>query len=252
MQQRGRYSFAREEAIARSGLTVQAAAKALQHSVKRGHLLKPRDSFYVIVPVEYRLAGGPPVSWYIDELMTAMKLRYYVGLLSAAAQHGASHHQPQEFQVVAEKWMRPMVVGRLKIHFLGSKYVAGAAVVRVKTPTGLMSVATPETTAVDLVRFSKAAGYLNHMATTLGELADLMHPRKLVGALDVAKDVPNAQRLGYLLEVLGRDRLAAAVHRWVGGKIERVQRLRSDLPAEGATVDERWQLLINMPVEVEG
>lgn len=35
---------------------------------------------------------------------------YYVGLLSAAALHGAAHHQPQEFQVVTNKQFRPAVL----------------------------------------------------------------------------------------------------------------------------------------------
>ncbi len=36
-------------------------------------------------------------------------------------------------------------------------------------PTGLMHVSTPETTVVDLVRFSKAAGHLDHVAALIAE-----------------------------------------------------------------------------------
>jgi len=35
--------------------------------------------------------------------MAAMELPYHVGLLSAAGHHGASHQQPQEFQVVTDR-----------------------------------------------------------------------------------------------------------------------------------------------------
>ena len=46
-----------------------------------------------------------------------------------------------------------MTAGRVKIRFFASQYVAKAAVTDVKTPTGTMRVSTPETTAIDLVRF---------------------------------------------------------------------------------------------------
>jgi hypothetical protein len=49
-------------------------------------------------PLEYREAGGPPASWFIDDLMRFLGQPYYVGLLSAAAIHGAAHQQPMVFQ----------------------------------------------------------------------------------------------------------------------------------------------------------
>lgn len=42
---------------------------------------------------------------------------YYVGLLSAAAIHGASHHQPMAFQVVTDKPTREMHAGKVTIRF---------------------------------------------------------------------------------------------------------------------------------------
>jgi AbiEi antitoxin C-terminal domain len=99
-----------------------------------------------------------------------MQLGYYVGLLSAAAVHGSSHHQPQEFQVVTDRSVRPITVGQTRIRFFASKFIDKAAVTEVKTPTGTMRISTPETTAIDLVRFAKAAGYLDNVATVLSEL----------------------------------------------------------------------------------
>jgi hypothetical protein len=97
LQSRGRYSFLRSEAICDSGLSSSAVSKALQRAVKRGRLVQPKKYFNVIVPLEYRAVGAPPVPWFIHDLMTAMKRPYYVGLLSAAALHGASHQQPRVF-----------------------------------------------------------------------------------------------------------------------------------------------------------
>ncbi|MFV2069397.1 MAG: type IV toxin-antitoxin system AbiEi family antitoxin [Pirellulales bacterium] len=121
---------------------------------------------------------------------------HYVGLLTAAAQHGASHQQPQEFQVITDRSVRSLVAGRARIRFFASKFVDKAATRNVKTPTGTMRVATPETTAMDLVRFARAAGHLGNVATVLAELASSLDPKKLLAAARLVNDVPNAKRLG--------------------------------------------------------
>src|SRR5687768_9910587 len=118
----------------------------------------------------------PPASWFIHDLMMAMERPYYVGLLTAAGLHGASHHQPQEFQVITNRPIRPITVGRSRIRFFASRFVSMAAVTNVKTPTGSMLAATPETTTVDLVRFAKFAGQLDNVATVIAELIPKLDP----------------------------------------------------------------------------
>ncbi len=251
LQTLGRYSFLRTEATRDSGLSAEAASKALQRAVKSGRLIRPKEYFYVIVPLEYRAAGAPPVSWFIHDLMKAMKLPYYVGLLSAAALHGASHQQPQTFQVMTDRSVRSVLAGRTRIRFFASKYVDQAVAMEMKTPTGSMRVSSPETTAVDLMRFVKAAGHLDHVASVIAQLAPLLEAKRLVAALAAVHDIPNAQRLGYILDVLRQRKLSAPVHRWVQPRIERFQPLRSGQPVDNARENRRWQLLINGPVEIE-
>ncbi|MDY0169957.1 MAG: hypothetical protein RBS80_25665 [Thermoguttaceae bacterium] len=55
-QSGGRYTFLREQAVAGSGLSPEALKKALQRLARRGRLLKVKNDFYVIVPLEYRSA----------------------------------------------------------------------------------------------------------------------------------------------------------------------------------------------------
>jgi predicted transcriptional regulator of viral defense system len=183
--------------------------------------------------------------------MGAMKLPYYVGLLSAAALHGASHQQPQEFQVVTDRSVRSLMGGRAKLQFFASKYIACAATQHMKTPTGRVKVATPETTAVDLIRFSKSAGNLDNVATVISEMIPLLNPRALLTAVRNLDDVPNAQRLGHVLDRLRRRDLSAPIHEWVERRHPRLARLRSVLPAGGADEDRRWHLLVNRPIEIE-
>lgn len=82
-----------------------------------------------------------------------------------------------------------------RIRFFASKFVEDAAVEEVKTPTGTMRLSTPEATAVDLVRFAKAAGYLDNVATVIAELSSSLEAKKLLAAVKLTDDVPNAQRL---------------------------------------------------------
>ena len=248
LQSCGRYSFPRAEALRNSGLSTEAAGKALRRAVKSGRLVHPKEYFYVIVPLEYRAVGTPPVPWFIDDLMAAMKVPYYVGLLSAAAFHGAAHQQPQVFQVLTDRPVRPVSAGRARIMFYASKYVTQAAVAELKTPTGAMRVSTPETTAVDLVRFVKAAGHLDHVASVIGDLAPMLVPKRLVAALRVVNDIPNAQRLGYVLDLLRHRELAEAVHQWVERRVERFQPLRPDQPVGEVRENRRWHLQINVPL----
>ena len=251
MQASGRYSFLRSEAVRDSGLTPNALSKALRQAVKDGRILRLKEYAYVVVPLEYRAAGAPPPSWFIHDLMTAMKLPYYVGLLSAAALHGASHQQPQVFQVMTDRSVRPISAGRTRIQFLASKFVARAAATEMKTPAGVMRVSTPETTVVDLIRFARAAGHLDHVAALISDMSTRLDAKRLIAAVRAVDDIPNAQRLGYILDQVRQRTISDALHAWVERRIERVQLFRPGRSSIGATEDRRWRLLINAPLEVE-
>ncbi|MGH7573003.1 MAG: type IV toxin-antitoxin system AbiEi family antitoxin domain-containing protein [Gemmatimonadota bacterium] len=56
-------------------------------------------------------------SWLIDDLMRFLEQPYYVGLLSAAAIHGAGYQQPMVFQVITDQPTREIRIGRQRIEF---------------------------------------------------------------------------------------------------------------------------------------
>jgi len=66
-------------------------------------VLKVKSYFYVIVAFEYLNAGGPPPSWFIDDLMRAMERPYYVGLLSAATHLPIAHPRSQDLRANVKK-----------------------------------------------------------------------------------------------------------------------------------------------------
>jgi predicted transcriptional regulator of viral defense system len=250
-QMNGRYTFLRREANDESGLSREATKKALQRLVGRGRIAKVKNYFYVVVPLEYVNAKSPPASWFIDDLMAALKLPYYVGLLSAAAQHGASHHAPQEFQVITNRYMRPITVGRTRIHFFTSKFAGTAATQATKTPTGLMRISTVETTVFDLVRFSKSVGQIDHVASIINELKKLIDADRLIRAVRIVNDVPNSQRLGYVLQQVGAVAVAKQLRRWVENQDPNNVSLRPGNPKSNLPIEGPWHVLVDQPLEIE-
>ncbi len=250
-QSRGKYTFLREEVLDRTNLSPEATKKALQRLVRKKRVLKLKDYFYLIVPLEYVAAGSPPASWFIHDLMSAMSLPYYVAVLSAAAQYGAAHQQPQEFQVVTDRSVRPIFAGRAKVRFFASKFVETAATRSIKTPTGNMQVSAPETTAVDLVRFARAAGHLSNVATVLSQLVPDLDPKKLLAATRLVSDVPNTKRLGYLLDNVGGESLSQPIHDWLKKQSPRPVPLQPGRGVSDAFEDRRWHVLVNQSIEVD-
>ena len=251
LQESGRYSLTRDEAAACLSLGDDALTKAAQRLVARRRLVAPRRGFWVIVPLEYRRAGAPPPDWYIADLMAYCGCRYYVGLLSAAALHGAAHQQPQEFQVVTDMQQRPAVAGRGRIRFFRKAALSAVPVAEVRTETGSMRVSTPEATALDLLRFLDAAGHVHHVASVLAELAEAMDPDRLLDAARLEQNVPNAQRLGFLLDLVGAGDMGAPLAEWVAERRPRYLALRPDRPLDRAAKDPRWRILVNASVEAD-
>ncbi|MFN3486312.1 MAG: type IV toxin-antitoxin system AbiEi family antitoxin [Planctomycetota bacterium] len=246
----GRYTFSRQEAERRLRRSRAAAYMALHRLVKAGWLVMPRSGFYVIVDPQHRAAGTLPPEWFVHELMKHAGRPYYVSLLSAAQFHGAAHHRPQEFQVVIpERAVRPIQAGNVQIRFYGKGSFDRSQTQDAKTPTGLMKVATPETTAWDLVRYFKAAGGLENVVTVLSELAEKFDEKRLRDTVKRHGEVIVAQRLGYLLDRIGRRNLSKGLAAWVADAPLRP--LDPGTPVDGASESRRWRLLVNVALEPE-
>ena len=66
-QESGRYTFVREEALRELNINAENLKRAVKRLTERGRIAVPRRGFYVIVPLEYRVAGAPPSSWLIHQ-----------------------------------------------------------------------------------------------------------------------------------------------------------------------------------------
>jgi predicted transcriptional regulator of viral defense system len=250
LQAAGRYTFVREDLVDFSGRSQVAVDAALRRLKQKSRLQSPRRGFFVIVPVEYRSAGCPPAPWFVADLMRFLGQPYYVGILSAAALYGAAHQQPMSFQVVTDRPTRPALAGRVRIEFHMSGVLAGTPVVEMQTDTGSMCVATPEATAFDLVRYQPAAGYLDNAVTVLTELAERMRPDALA-ACARKQAAPDAQRVGYLLERLGRQALADSVWDGLSGQRLRAVLLVPKRTRGRAKPHPRWLVVPNWKLQVD-
>lgn len=249
-QAAGRYTFISAEA--RTALQVSEIAfdNALRRLKERGRLVVPRRGFFVIVPTEYRTAGAPPPPWFIDDLMRFLAQPYYVGLLSAAALHGASHQQPMVFQLVTDRPTRSALVGRARIEFHMNRGVTDAPVADTRTETGSMRVSTPEATAFDLVKFHAVCGGWSNVATVLAELAEGLDAEALY-ALASANRTPDIQRLGFLLDQANRPRLADSLLRALAMRRYRPVLLARDMPRAGALPSPPWRVVPNVRIELD-
>lgn len=252
LQQSGRYTFRRQDAIRDLPLSPLAVKRAAERLLVQGRLVAPRRGLFVIVPLEYKSAGAPPPSWFIDALMGFHAAPYYVCLLSAAALHGAAAQQPQEFQVMTNRQLRPATAGRGRIRFLMKKNLEKTPTEPVKTETGSMRVSTPEATAVDLVRYVEYAGGWSNVAEVLGDLAEKLESNRLMEVARANDDFAAAQRLGFLLEKAGAVDKMAPLLQWVEGEKPRAVPLRPDRSYAGAPRDARWRLFLNEEIEVAG
>ncbi|MCZ7650345.1 MAG: type IV toxin-antitoxin system AbiEi family antitoxin [Thermoanaerobaculia bacterium] len=249
LQARGRYTFVRSELIAAGGRAGPALEAALRRLRGKRRIATPRRGFHVVVPLEYREAGCPPASWFVDDLLRALRQPYYVGLLSAAALHGAAHQQPISFQVVTDRPARPAVAGRVRIVFFQARRIAAVPVEERVTETGTMRVSTPEATAFDLVHLPHGAGGWSQIATVLGELADRIAGEKLA-LLAPTYPVPVVQRLGFLLEALGRESLAARLAESLPGRrVRPVLLAPRERSLRTEKMSEPWKVVPNVALE---
>jgi hypothetical protein len=255
----GRAVFTRDEAVAALGITPRGFLKAAEREQRRHALINPRHGFYVVVPPQYLSWGAPPPDWYIDDLMRHEGHPYYVGLLKAAELHGATHQAVMEFQVVTDKRLPKIRAGRSLISFLYRKDMdrVAEAVIDRKTDTGRMRVSSPALTALDLIRYSHAAGTIDSIATVLADLGSKIDSARLA-KLEPASERTVIQRLGYLLDHLKfteqgnvlHDRLQQAKPLpWV--ELEPGRNRHAELSSGPIERNARWHVIVRHRPEID-
>ena len=248
---RGRHFVTTAEAAALLGVEESKVHLSFHRSRDARKIVSVTKGGWVPVPPEYRDAGAPPPIHYIDQLMRHLDHPYYVGLLSAARLHGASHQVPMVLQVVTPALLRGRRIGGSRIQFIRRAATAHRPVQQHNVSTGRVTIATPETTALDIVEAPDLAAGLGNVGNVLGELVieGLIDDDRLAAA---AARYPStvAQRAGHLIEHMAEEVGTAIELDELAAQIEgRDYTMLDPRSGERGPRDERWRVVINTDVE---
>lgn len=215
----------------------------------KGRFVSPSRGLWVLVPPDRLAWGAPEPVAYLDALMAHLNAGYYVGWLSAAALHGASHQAPQVFQVAVSRRVEERQVGRSRLRFLVRGAVGSVPTSRIATSGGIATVSTPGATMLDVMEDLDEASGLDNAVTVAVELA--RENEGFMGDVLAAARLHSdsaVRRLGWALdEVAG-----------IGGldELERVAAGTATSPSllsphspRTSHVNRRWMLNVNKEVD---
>jgi predicted transcriptional regulator of viral defense system len=254
IQSGGKLYFSLDDIRKKFTTNYETAIKfSLNKLFKKGKIVSVSKGFYLIIPPEYQNRKILPTELFIDALFKYLNKPYYLGLLSAAVFHGASHQQAMESYVISNKPpIRKTKVEGLKINYLVKSVMSGYGIEKKKTDTGYFNISNAELTALDLIEYQNRIGGLNRAATVLYELSESMKPDKLREVLKNNVALSVLQRLGYLLDiVLEKKELAAVLKVFLSDKkIFRVP-LKPNIKKEGFPIHPEWKIIENYKIETD-
>jgi predicted transcriptional regulator of viral defense system len=174
-------------------------------------------------------SGAPPLEAWLHQYMSAaLKVPYYVGLLSAAETYGIAPYAVTLTQVMVPTQRRPVTVGRQKFVFHTRTNITAMPTQWHETPEGRFRVSTPELTMLELVRRQDIVGGIARVRDVIRRIAAFARAEGLATTLDVCKDIPSAQRLGSILQIEGSS-LVDTVATWLNGRPKRTVTLAAGL-----------------------
>lgn len=238
-----------DELARNAGLTPLAVRRQLSRLGARTVRVPGRPAAALILSPEDAANGAPPPAAWLDAFFRLRNEPYYVGLLSAAALHGSSAQAVQVTQVLVTRPARAFVLGRVRLHFFVKKDVVATPRIELPGLLAPLAVSTPEATALDLIAFQSRLGGIERVTEVIAGLLPRMSAAGLNAALQAEPALAVRQRLGYVLEVLGSQRLAAKVHTSLPERLTPV-RLKPDgrggAPSKSPDLEERWAVYDNV------
>jgi predicted transcriptional regulator of viral defense system len=240
-----------DQAASELGVSANVAARKLAHWAETGWLRRVRRGIYIAVPVE----AVRPENWSQDAMVVANAVWspcYFSGW-TAASHWGLTEQVFRTTIVKTTQRVRFAKARLLDAEYLlthVSKAAIDWGVKSVWQEETRLLIADPARTVVDCLDAPRIGGGIRHVAEILDAFLDDNDGACLV---DYAQRLGNRtvlKRLGYLLEVLGRDepRLVAACKAQLSSG---VALLDPDGPRDGPRVP-AWHLRANVHVADEG
>jgi predicted transcriptional regulator of viral defense system len=249
VQSKGRFAITLEELKSQFDVSEKALLQNIYRLKSKNKIAQIRKEFYAIIPPQYSNSGMVPPSLFIDDMMKFLGKDYYVGLLSAAALHGAGHQQPMEFQVMTKKMpLRSIKNPKITISFFTKGDWDVNQIIEKKTEAGYINASTPELTAFDLVYYHKKIGGLNRIIPILEDLSESIKP-SLIARSSKNQKTPTIQRLGYLLGKIGMEGLANSLYKVIEKKKFKQIPLSLSHANRSGNVDKQWKTILNTELD---
>ena len=233
-----------------------ALKRVLDRLSEKEKVVSVFKGYYVIVPPQYSSKGILPPAMFIDGLMKFLERKYYVALLNAAALHGSSHQQPQEYFIVTEyPVLRATSKKGIKINYISTRQLPPESLTeKKKTETGYINISNPLLTVIDLISYEKKIGGLNRATTVINDLVETVKRNDISEELINYASVSSLQRLGFILdEVMSKKELAEKIFslcKKAGIKFYLIP-LKASGKKNKEKINEKWKLMINTEIEID-
>lgn len=249
VQSQGRYSLTLEELKQNTNSSDKAILQNLHRLKSKKQIAQIRKGFYVVVPPQYSNQGILPSVLFLDDMMKYLNRAYYLGLYSASTLHGAGHQQPMESQVMIQRpALRAIKNKKQIITFFTKKDWKAAWIDKKKTESGYINVSCPELTMIDLIQNHKKIGGLNRIIPILEDLTENIKSTKMSNIANEST-VPTIQRLGYILEQLGQEKLSEILNKKIKNKKMSIAPLSLSHKSKEGKVNKKWRLQLNTELD---
>ena len=241
----GRVAFSLTDLTKESGLSAIAAKRQLSRLGGKVARVSPRQPFYLIVAPEHRAMGAPPAAWWLNDYFNWLGQPYYLALQSAASSFGSNPQALQMTQVMTDRPVRPVKVGRIQVRFFVKRGIVRTPTQQLAQASAPLCISTPEATAFDLIRYATSIGGIERAAETIAPLLPSLRARELKRVLAAEDEPASAQRLGFVVEAGGAEKLAKVIYDWLPDKLAVVPLSPLKGERKNIPVIERWQVLNN-------
>lgn len=243
----GRVAFPLCALVRETGLSMVAAKNQLLRLGDQVTRVTRVHQFFLIVAPEYRALGAPPPAWWLDDYFEWLRHPYYLGLQSAAEAYGSAPQALQATQVVTDTPRREIQVGRILVRFFVKRGVKRTPTQPLGKAFAPLRVSTPAATAFDLIRYAARLGGIERAVETIAPLIPRIGVSDLKAVLKAEEEVATAQRLGYVLEIAGKTRLADVVQGWLPCRLDLIPLSSTAPKGNSGRVVQRWRVLHNVP-----
>ena len=259
LPKRGRIAFSMED-LKRlfPSMPKEAVQSSIYRLIGKGRVCSVWRNFYIVVPDEYALRGFVPPIEYVDGLMRYLGIRYYVGLLSAAALHGSSHQQPQSFMVVVNSNnLKKKKSPDAGLHFIAKSQIQDKFLQSRNTSYGEVKISDPVMTVLDLILYENRVGGLERAASVIDGLVDELDLADSDPAIWTAFPIPVIQRFGFIIEsILEYHELGDVIYNKINnlGITFRKSFLDPRIKAteiKESNYDRKWKMIANTDLEID-